>query len=103
MPRVLSPEQTMATKKTLVSVKMKELSNNSVLAGLMIVCTLILVASFLLSKQLVGDIRFNNKVIKAKNSVNQTLQKNVDALPQLQTNFDQLKKDGPSPSKVLAA
>ena len=83
--------------------KARGLSDNSVIAALMVVCTLVIVASFLLSKQLLGDIRFNSKVISRKNAVNQTLERNVDALAELGTNFDLILKEGPQPSKVLQA
>ena len=89
--------------KTKLPRNFKSLSENSLMAGLMVILTLTLVASFLISKQLLGDIRFNSRVATRKNVVKQAIDQNVNALPELKSNFDTLKQNGPQPSKVLSA
>lgn len=89
--------------KTPVLLKKSTSSTSGLIAILMTVCTFMLVISFLLSKELIADIRFNQKVISKKNTANSTLKKNVDSLDDLKSNFDQLVKDGPQPGVVLSA
>lgn len=89
--------------KTPVLLKKSTASTSGLIAVLMTVCTFVLVFSFLISKELIADIRFNQKVISKKNEVNSTLKKNVDSLDELKSNYESLKKDGPNPSKVLQA
>jgi hypothetical protein len=81
----------------------KSMGNNSLIATLMTVCMLVVVASFVSSKQLLGDVRFNNRVIKAKDEANKILEANVEALPELETNFRNLEEDGPEPKDVIEA
>lgn len=89
--------------KTPVLLKKSTSSTSGLIAILMTVCTFVLVFSFLFSKELIADIKFNQKVITEKNKVNATLKSNVDSLDELKNNFESLNKEGPSPSKVLQA
>lgn len=81
----------------------RHLSTSGLIALLLVVATVGVVLSFVFSRQLVGDILFNNKVISAKNKVNTTLKQNLDALPQLKTNYERLQQDGPKTSEILEA
>lgn len=81
----------------------KHLSTSGLIALLLVVATVGVVLSFVFSRQLVGDILFNNKVISAKNEVNTTLKQNLDAVPELKTNYQRLQQDGPSTSEILEA
>ncbi len=81
----------------------KAMSPNVLLGVLMSICMVSLVLGFIVSKKLVEDIRFNNKIIVAKNKVNATLASNVEALPKLQENFKNLQQDGPQPQAILQA
>jgi len=85
------------------AIKKQVRSTNSLIAVLMTACMFAIVASFLLSKELLADIRFNQKVLGRKNDVNGILKNNVDALEELQKNYEILQKDGPSPSRVIQA
>ena len=69
----------------------------------MVIVTLVISASFILSRQWLGDLKFNNKVISAKNQVNSTLSQNVDSLGQLQQNYTAMQQSGLTASQVLAA
>ncbi len=81
----------------------RHLSTSGLIALLLVVATVGVVLSFVFSRQLVGDILFNNKVISAKNEVNTTLKQNLDAVPELKTNYQRLQQDGPKTSEILEA
>lgn len=90
-------------KTALSQTRKGKASSNNFMAGLMMLCVLVVVISFVASKQLVGDVGFNNKVISAKNRVNATLQSNIDAIEPLKSNFNLLDQDGPAPKTILEA
>lgn len=89
------------TKPTQPKNTSKHLSTSGLIALLLVVATVGVVLSFVFSRQLVGDILFNNKVISAKNKVNTTLKQNLDAVPELKTNYERLQQDGPKTSEIL--
>ncbi len=89
--------------KVKIPKKAKDMSDNSLIAGLMTVTTLVIAASVVFSRLLIGDIKFNNKVISAKNDVSDVLKQNVAAIPELQTNFNTLAQEGVKPADILKA
>lgn len=80
-----------------------KMGNRSWIASLMVIVTLVVSVSVVLSRLWLGDIKFNAKVMSAKNQVNDVLSQNVNALPQLQQNYNTLLQNGVKPSDVLAA
>lgn len=89
--------------KTSITHSVRKLSDNILIASVMVVVTIVLVISVLISKQLWGDVSFNQKVISRKSAVNKTLENNTELLDTIKSNFELLEKDGPAPSLVLDA
>ncbi|MBI4100965.1 type 4a pilus biogenesis protein PilO [Candidatus Microgenomates bacterium] len=89
--------------KTRLTGSVQKLGNSGLIATLMIVCTVVVALSIVLSRTLLADVRFNNKVIKRKNQVNKTLEQNINSLPELQDNFQDLEKTGPQAGDILKA
>lgn len=90
-------------KSTKAKSKQSQLSNNSMIAGLMIVGILAISVSFVLSRWLIGEIRFNNQVLSEKRQASAILETNVANLDSLRSNFEQLEDNGPAASTVLRA
>lgn len=81
----------------------KSMGDNSLIATLMTLSTLLVALSIVLSRLWIGDIKFSNRVIERKNQANTTLEANVAALPALSQNFQTLVANGPAPKDVLRA
>ncbi|MBI3983863.1 hypothetical protein HY346_01035 [Candidatus Microgenomates bacterium] len=82
---------------------MSNMSNNRLIATLMVVVTLTVSISIVLCRLWLKDISFTNQVIKKKNLANTTLEQNVAALPTLESGFKTLENEGPRASAVLKA
>jgi Tfp pilus assembly protein PilO len=76
---------------------------SSTIFGLMFVVMLLIVASILLSKELIGSIKFLNRVSDKYNASEQVLKNNADTLPELKSNYEILQREGPNTDKVLRA
>lgn len=83
--------------------QLADLSSNSLIAGLMIVATLVVAGSIVASKVFIGELAFNNRVLGAKREVNGVLAQNVNNLEDLAANFEALRGDGIAPADVLRA
>lgn len=90
-------------KSNSVRDQLADLSNNSLIAGMMIVGTLVVAGSIVASKVLISEIGFNNRVLSEKRAVNATLEQNVNNLESLKTNFESMQSEGVNPSDVLTA
>ncbi|HLB41217.1 MAG TPA: hypothetical protein VJJ83_05480 [Candidatus Babeliales bacterium] len=89
--------------KTAITHRVGKLPDNALIAGIMVGVTIVLVISVLLSRQLWGDVSFNQKVTSRKSAVNKTLEQNASLLDTIKSNFEVLEKDGPQPNLVLDA
>jgi hypothetical protein len=55
-----------------------------------LVSIVVLLLSAFATQKLIGDIRFNNRVIVKKSAANRQLKENLEAIPQLKANYDSL-------------
>lgn len=95
-------KQSKAHKKS--SLEKKDLTqSSSMIIGIMFVTMLAVVGGVLLSKELIADIAFKNRVTSAKGEVEETLEANVSKLPTLKSNYDSLVNSNLKPAAIFKA
>jgi Tfp pilus assembly protein PilO len=78
---------TQTSKKTAIS------TNNFIIMVIVASFLVVLLAGFV-TKQLVGQIMFNNRVVSKKAAASRQLKQNLEAIPQLQSNYANLGARG---------
>lgn len=81
----------------------KKLGKNGVMGLLLTIATVAFAISFVFSRNLIGDIIFNNKVMGKKNQVNQTLEENLSKVDELKRNYEAMQSRGVTSETVLTA
>lgn len=102
MNKKSSKSQVKNMRKQLGKVSGK-MGDNNYIAVMMLVATLFIALSFVISRTLIGDVLFTNKVISKKNLAKDTLEQNLAEVEPLRENYNRLIEDGITVANVLTA